>query len=285
MEENKESPSIQPVQGSPPEQAIPTAPPVQGKPKLKLPILLAGVVLFLLLIGTASAVYLFVNKKSEPIACTMEAKICSDGSSVGRTGPKCEFTPCPTSKVDETSTWKTYINSKYKFSFRYPPDLYVRLESNDEYTTFLEKQNDNSSAKLSFGVVRNPQNTSIEEVFENNRPIPDDRKSVEYEKTFVNNYEASAIRTEMPCLGICEKSSVEKYYSVAIKGSGFIVSFQRETREPGGNTLEDKKWLDQILSTFKFTDSNPTPTCMERPACLDATPRCLMPEPATGWCP
>lgn len=30
-----------------------------------------------------------------PIACTEEAKLCSDGSSVGRTGPKCEFTACP----------------------------------------------------------------------------------------------------------------------------------------------------------------------------------------------
>lgn len=29
------------------------------------------------------------------IACTMEAKLCPDGSYVGRTGPKCEFTPCP----------------------------------------------------------------------------------------------------------------------------------------------------------------------------------------------
>lgn len=28
-------------------------------------------------------------------ACTMEAKICPDGSSVGRTGPNCEFSPCP----------------------------------------------------------------------------------------------------------------------------------------------------------------------------------------------
>ncbi|MCK9352039.1 MAG: Hint domain-containing protein [Candidatus Paceibacterota bacterium] len=28
------------------------------------------------------------------VACTMEAKICPDGSSVGRTGPNCEFTPC-----------------------------------------------------------------------------------------------------------------------------------------------------------------------------------------------
>lgn len=29
------------------------------------------------------------------VACTMEAKICPDGSAVGRTGPNCEFTPCP----------------------------------------------------------------------------------------------------------------------------------------------------------------------------------------------
>lgn len=31
-----------------------------------------------------------------PVACTMDAKICPDGSAVGRSGPKCEFTPCPT---------------------------------------------------------------------------------------------------------------------------------------------------------------------------------------------
>lgn len=30
------------------------------------------------------------------VACTMEAKLCSDGSAVGRTGPDCEFAACPT---------------------------------------------------------------------------------------------------------------------------------------------------------------------------------------------
>lgn len=30
-----------------------------------------------------------------PQACTAEAKICPDGSAVGRTGPNCEFAPCP----------------------------------------------------------------------------------------------------------------------------------------------------------------------------------------------
>lgn len=28
-------------------------------------------------------------------ACTREAKMCPDGSAVGRTGPNCEFAPCP----------------------------------------------------------------------------------------------------------------------------------------------------------------------------------------------
>lgn len=30
--------------------------------------------------------------------CTMDAKICPDGSAVGRSGPNCEFAPCPTPK-------------------------------------------------------------------------------------------------------------------------------------------------------------------------------------------
>jgi hypothetical protein len=31
-----------------------------------------------------------------PRACTAEAKVCPDGSAVGRTGPNCKFAPCPT---------------------------------------------------------------------------------------------------------------------------------------------------------------------------------------------
>lgn len=31
--------------------------------------------------------------------------------------------------------------------------------------------------------------------------------------------------------------------------------------------------------------TNPKVSCTSRPACLDATPRCLIAEPANGWCP
>ncbi len=37
-----------------------------------------------------------IAKAPGPVACTMEAKLCPDGSAVGRTGPNCEFSACPT---------------------------------------------------------------------------------------------------------------------------------------------------------------------------------------------
>lgn len=37
-------------------------------------------------------------------ACTREAKICPDGSSVGRNGPNCEFTSCPEVQITTTKS-------------------------------------------------------------------------------------------------------------------------------------------------------------------------------------
>jgi hypothetical protein len=34
--------------------------------------------------------------------CTTEAKMCPDGSGVGRTGPNCEFAPCPGAAAEPT---------------------------------------------------------------------------------------------------------------------------------------------------------------------------------------
>jgi len=58
--------------------------------------------LFIILISTACILAVFIiNKgndlpqKEEPVFCTQDAKLCPDGSYVGRTGPNCEFTVCP----------------------------------------------------------------------------------------------------------------------------------------------------------------------------------------------
>ena len=71
------------------------------------PILVIGlVVLGLVIVGSTG--YFLLNKNKQ-VACTMEAKICSDGSSVGRVGPNCEFATCPEVNKDEvfiqTNKW------------------------------------------------------------------------------------------------------------------------------------------------------------------------------------
>ncbi|HOW60353.1 MAG TPA: DUF333 domain-containing protein [Candidatus Moranbacteria bacterium] len=46
------------------------------------------------------------NKQPEQKACTMEAKLCDDGSYVGRTGPNCEFAPCPVASKQDIADSK-----------------------------------------------------------------------------------------------------------------------------------------------------------------------------------
>jgi hypothetical protein len=58
-------------------------------------------VVVLVIIGVfiiGQKIYKFNFGDNNGAACTMEAKLCPDGSAVGRTGPNCEFTPCP--KID-----------------------------------------------------------------------------------------------------------------------------------------------------------------------------------------
>lgn len=51
------------------------------------------------------------------IACTMEAKICPDGSAVGRTGLNCEFAACPTPNNG--------LQTKYIKAQEWPPTITI----------------------------------------------------------------------------------------------------------------------------------------------------------------
>lgn len=55
-----------------------------------------------------------------PTVCTKESKSCPDGTAVGRSGPNCEFAPCPVPTVTETQSsieGNTYTNFEYGISF------------------------------------------------------------------------------------------------------------------------------------------------------------------------
>jgi hypothetical protein len=70
--------------------------------------LLAGIVI-LLVIGVAGFLYRNTLEHpiqpvgTAPVACTLEAKVCPDGSSVGRSGPDCAFTACAYPNVELSS--------------------------------------------------------------------------------------------------------------------------------------------------------------------------------------
>ncbi|HAT73501.1 MAG TPA: hypothetical protein DCS08_00670 [Candidatus Moranbacteria bacterium] len=60
-----------------------------------LAIFLAGISFYLWRgIKTENSPLVNLPKKNKIVACTEEAKICPDGSAVGRTAPNCEFAPC-----------------------------------------------------------------------------------------------------------------------------------------------------------------------------------------------
>lgn len=69
--------------------------------------------ILVLIVGAGIAISQFIKySEPEPVACTLEARICPDGSYVGRTGPNCEFAECPnpgTIKVSGTIIGKVNI--------------------------------------------------------------------------------------------------------------------------------------------------------------------------------
>jgi len=94
------------------------------------PIVIALIVLILAGIG-GTGYYLLSKQSPKQTACTQEAKICPDGSSVGRAGPNCEFAVCPEAKIDETANWSVYTNDKYSFEVKYPSN-YTLFQGTDQ---------------------------------------------------------------------------------------------------------------------------------------------------------
>jgi hypothetical protein len=70
-------------------------------------LLIAAVTVFI-----SVTVFVFKKPTIQPIGCTMEAKVCPDGTAVGRTGPKCEFTECPPFTPDSGEKESITLNAR-----------------------------------------------------------------------------------------------------------------------------------------------------------------------------
>lgn len=97
------------------------------------------------------------------VACTADAKQCPDGSYVSRVPPRCEFAECPTTNTntanvnataDATKDWKTYTNTNYGYSVRFPAGwaLAVHIDGSlheitDDGGDYFIRREDHSAAQ------------------------------------------------------------------------------------------------------------------------------------------
>jgi hypothetical protein len=77
--------------------------------------------------------YFFWSKPAENdlVYCTQEAKLCPDGSYVGRTGPRCEFSACP-----GYAAGVEYKNEDYGFKVSLPDTWAGYGVSADRWTAY-----------------------------------------------------------------------------------------------------------------------------------------------------
>ena len=74
-----------------------------------------NLIILIIVAVLATIMYLISGyPKINTVGCTLEAKICPDGSAVGRAGPNCEFIPCPTTKSKQMILPSSTLTDKYQ---------------------------------------------------------------------------------------------------------------------------------------------------------------------------
>lgn len=115
-----------------PQTNLKTSEPIQSHPAKKplltlivATLLVASGLMVGYLIGrsasTKSEVVVIPTPTEAVVACTLDAKLCPDGSSVGRVGPNCEFAPCSNiTNVPLNITWTSRLIDLYKIGLDLP---------------------------------------------------------------------------------------------------------------------------------------------------------------------
>jgi hypothetical protein len=108
-----------------------------SKNKLALLVVFGGA----LVIGSVCIAWVNIVDKPKQAHCTQEAKICPDGSTVGRIEANCEFAPCPENNylptgysLDSYTIEKTLNTACVKASDCQTPGEYL-IRSNCPYTS------------------------------------------------------------------------------------------------------------------------------------------------------
>jgi len=169
--------------------------------------------------------------------------------------------PAPTPTLDATANWKTYKNSE--FEFRYPthgeivtenPSTVYISANTQPYYTFTVKTEDNPNKLTAQQVV-----DKVVSDLRNDKDAPWAKSQADMLQKTAKTYTNGQID------GIKLQSFDEGYPGafgevVQVKGDK-IYHFYIGDGSGASVTEVDEKKLDQILSTFKFTGSDPTINC------------------------
>lgn len=174
--------SPQPVVESTPQQVPSTTMPPALQGKKKTPSLFLIIFGLLFVFVAAGAAYYFwqqsrqallpttddiirvsptvIPSEDEMVACTMDAKICPDGSSVGRVPPSCEFEACPGegvtgSNVPSVCDEGYYLSETDSFTLCIP----------NEYTETTYNKDEYSGAYAFYKIPNTEKNISVHEQF------------------------------------------------------------------------------------------------------------------------
>lgn len=239
------------------------------------PILIVLIIAGVLALG-GGIYYFLVKNPQKPVACTQEVKVCPDGSYVGRTGPNCEFSPCP----DETADWKTYTNNDYGFEFKYPQtffldgqliDLGNGLYGPDDQTNQLNSDVSPSATHLSvnfakFASLVDNKETCINGVCSRKGPKEDQRiinqasvgDEIETSSGFPGKVVSIGGVKGFRYLGYNPQAKAYSTGVVVFNSQVDRIELSMPVAAPNETQAENEKLnkdFDQIISTFKFTST------------------------------
>ena len=237
----------------PPVQEV-QQPPELPKKKSKFPIIVISLIAILLIGG---GVIYAVRRLTQPKICTLEAKICPDGSTVGRVLPNCEFAPCPTqgpppptttttTAPDDTANWKTYTDAVAGFELKYPANWSYLVKSSTTTSSGQQGKEIYSGSLSFFG----PEG-QIELVFGDGfggGPCAEMKTGGKLVDVKIGDH----------TIPLCNYSEGGKiYYGSPFGDAGGPITSNSSynfTYSFLESNPQNKNLIDQILSTFKFTE-------------------------------
>lgn len=189
------------------------------------------ILLAILLVGTGGYIVYLLN--------SLNAKVVSQQQTL-----EASTLPVPTFVSDPTADWKTYTNTKFGFSFKYPKDLSYIYDQSDQYS----ETGINNAMILLQNFDDSKPRTETDQDFQIVIYIANKNGNFNLEDP-----QGEQTETTINGVRVIRASTTQKWVSVP---TVFFQSSPNKIAVQLSNpNSTNKTWFDQILSTFKFTDN------------------------------